>query len=148
MGLRTYPLGFFARTVATLSRLKIYRSAGTGLFIHISSNLQIEDSLFADNGIAIDLERSLSPPMLLKNVTIIGETASFLNNVRRKGHDTVCSDSFGLSNHSIGVEIRTWKNEVGSTGSVWEDVKFSRFDRGSCKYSTPISLDYTVNTDE
>lgn len=30
------------------------------------------------------------------------------------------------------------------TGSIWKDVEFSNFNHGTCKYVSPISMDYTV----
>jgi hypothetical protein len=104
----------------------------------------VEDSIFADNGLSIDLERTLSPPIRLKNLTIIGESTSFRTNVRLNGLDDVCHSQHNANRHNVGIEIRTWKSEVGTTGSIWNDIRFSGFDHGTCLYAHPISLDYTV----
>ena len=115
------------------------------MFFHISSNIQLEDSILADNGLNIDLERTLSPPIRLLNITIIGETTAYRTNVRDKNLGKVCSTR-DTPNTNVGIEIRTWKNEVGTTGSIWENIRFSGFNHNSCRYTSPIALDYTVRT--
>lgn len=138
-------MGYFPTELAHFTGIKAYRNVKTGLYLHISSTIQVEDSIFADNGLGIDLERTLSPAIRLKNITIIGETQSYKNNVRLKGLGNVCHSQHNANKHNTGVEIRTWKSEVGTTGSIWDDVRFSGFDHGTCLYAQPISLDYTVS---
>ena len=124
--------------------MKAYRNLNAAMFFHASSNIQIEDSIFADNGVSIDLQSTISPPIRLKNITIIGESDSFRTNVRTKYKNTVCSTKH-TRNATIGVEIRTFKNRVGSTGSIWNNINFSGFNHNTCNYSSPISLDYMVS---
>jgi hypothetical protein len=116
-----------------------------GLFLHISSNIIVEGGLFADNGVGIDLERTISPAIQLSNIKILGESQSFRDLVSSKGLDDVCHTQYNSYDHNVGIEMRTWKNEIGDAGSVWENIDFSGFNHSSCKYSQPISLDYTVS---
>jgi hypothetical protein len=120
--------------------LKIYRN-GVGLFLHRSGNIGISNSYFSDNGINVDIENTLSPPIRLSNVTVVGESDTFRNVVRGPKLDRVCNGQF-----SIGIELRTWKGQVGGTGSIWENLRFRNFNHLSCQYVTPISMEYDVSS--
>jgi hypothetical protein len=122
-----------------LDNLKIYRN-GVGLFLHRSANIGVLNSYFSDNGINIDLENTLSPPILLNNITVVAESDTFRNVVRGPKLDRVCNGQF-----SIGVEFRTWKGQVGGTGSIWQNLRFRNFNHQSCQYITPISMEYDVS---
>jgi hypothetical protein len=122
-----------------LDNLKIYRN-GVGLFLHRSGNIGISNSYFSDNGINVDIENTLSPPIRLSNVTVVGESDTFRNIVRGPKLDRVCNGPF-----SIGIELRTWKGQVGGTGSIWENLRFRNFNHLSCQYVTPISMEYDVS---
>jgi hypothetical protein len=125
-------------------RLKIYRNS-VGAFIHRSSNVGLSNSYFSDNGLNIDIEQTKTPPIRLNNVTIIGESRNFRNVVLSRKLDNVCNTQKELSNYNIGIETRTWKNEVGGTGSIWQNVRFRNFNHRSCQYVSPISMDYMVS---
>jgi hypothetical protein len=119
--------------------LKIYRN-GVGLFLHRSGNIGVSNSYFSDNGLNIDIENTLSPPIQLSNVTIVGESDTFRSVVRGPKLDRVCNGPY-----SIGIELRTWKGQVGGTGSIWQNLRFRNFNHQSCQYATPISMEYDVS---
>jgi hypothetical protein len=125
-------------------RLKIYRNS-VGAFIHRSANVGLSNCYFSDNGLNIDIEQTLSPPIRLNNVTIIGESDTFRNVVLSQKLDKVCNTQLELSNFNIGIETRTWKGQVGGTGSIWQNIRFRNFNHSSCQYVSPISMDYTVS---
>jgi hypothetical protein len=144
-GIRTYPKGYFPIKVAMLENMKIYRN-NVGAYLHITSNVGLSNCYFADNALGIDLERTLSPPIRLNNITVIGESDTYRTIVRNQNLDNICSYQLKLPDYNIGIEIRTWKSEIGMTGSIWQNIQFRNFNHGSCKYVSPISMDYTVST--
>ena len=123
--------------------MKIYRN-NVGVFFHISSNIQIQNSYFSDNALSIDIERTLSSPIRFLNITVIGESDVYRNNVRLKQLDDVCDKAYGLPSYNIGIEVRAWRDRVGMAGSIWQDIEFSNFNHTTCSYVSPISMDYTV----
>jgi hypothetical protein len=54
--------------------------------------------------------------------------------------DRVCNGQ-----NNIGIELRTWKGQMGGTGSIWKNIQFRNFNHGSCQYVTPISMEYSVS---
>ena len=115
--------------------IKAYRNVDGGLFFHRSSNIHVEDGIFADNGVSIDFDGTASPLMRVMNTTIIGESDSYRTNVRAKNINTVC-----LKGKNVGIELHTKKTSVGSTAASWERIVFSGFNHDSCNYTVPISV--------
>jgi hypothetical protein len=134
-----YPSGYFPIETAMFDSLKIYRNSA-GVYFHRSTNMGLSNSYFSDNGVNIDMEQTASPPIQLNNLVIVGESDTFRNVVQNQNLDVVCS---GQDN--IGIETRTWKSEVGGTGSIWQNIQFRNFNHGSCEYVAPISMDYSVS---
>jgi CRISPR/Cas system CMR-associated protein Cmr3 (group 5 of RAMP superfamily) len=132
-----YPGGYFPIETAMFDSLKIYRNTA-GIFFHRSSNIGVSSSFFSDNGLDIDIENTLSPPIRLNNVTFVGESDTFRNVVMNPKLDKGC-----LNN--IGIELRTWKGAIGGTGSLWQNLRFRNYNHRSCQYVTPISMEYAVS---
>jgi hypothetical protein len=137
--MRTYPGGYRPDVLAKFTNLKVYRNSGQGFFFHISSNIEIIDSMFADNGIAIDFDRTFSPAIRVTNVSIIGQTTNFYNTVRVPRYGSVCR-----MKQNIGIEVTSFTQQLGSTAYVLRNVAFTGFDHGSCSYSFPISFESSV----
>jgi hypothetical protein len=134
-----YPSGYFPIKTAMLDSLKIYRNTA-GVFFHRSANIGISNSYFSDNGLNIHIENTLSPPIRLNNVTVIGESDTFRNVVMSPKIDRVCNGQ-----NNIGFELRTWKGGIGGTGSIWQNLRFRNFNHRSCQYTSPISMEYSVS---
>jgi hypothetical protein len=139
-----YPTGYFPISTVMFDSLKLYRNS-VGAYFHLSANVGLSNSFLSDNGINIDIEKTLSPPIRLTNVTIIGESNTFRNVVRNKKLGKVCNAQVKLSTFNIGIETRTWKGQIGGTGSIWQNVQFRNFNHTTCKYVSPISMDYSVS---
>jgi hypothetical protein len=133
-----YPNGYVPIQTAMFDNLKIYRNS-VGIFFHRAANIGVSNSYFSDNGFNIDLENTLSPPIRLNNVTIVGESDTFRSVVVSPRLDKVCNGPY-----SIGIELRTWKGKVGGTGSIWQNLRFRNFNHRSCQYVSPISMEYSV----
>jgi hypothetical protein len=137
--MRTYPNGYRPDLIAKFTHLKIYRNAGQGLFFHVSSNIEVTDSIFADNGIGIDLDGTHSPAIHIRNVSVIGQTSNFYNAVTVPRYGSVCRQK-----RNIGIEIQSYLQQLGSTGYTFRDVDFVGFDHTTCSYSYPISLESEI----
>jgi hypothetical protein len=117
--------------------LRVYRNMGTGLFMHISRNMQILSSFFSDNQLGIDLDR-------VNNISIDSTMVVGISKVQRGNSFSPlskCSDK-----KIVGIEVHTWKDDEAMRGAYLNGVIFSDFNNHGCSSSVPLSLDSTVST--
>ncbi len=125
--------------LAIFDGLKVYRNYGVGIFIHRCHNILIENSIVADNHIGIDIDRAEG--IEVRNTTIIGESESY--RIMRKLQDvpSICSRQGFLT----GLDLHTWKVNLGLAGVNVVDVTFKDFNRANtCKTVSSISFDKNV----
>ena len=133
--MKTYPTGYVPDNRAKLLGLKVYRNTATGLFLHLTHNIDVENSTFFGNQVGIDIDRADS--IKIENTQIIGldefsnQSSSFIQNLCR--------------NQLIGVELHSWKDNENNLGVTLDSLNFSGFTDGSCLGSIPISVDSTVS---
>ena len=136
---RTYTPGYRPLTLAIFDGLKVFRNVGVGIFIHRCQNIRIENSLFADNHVGIDIDRAEG--IDVKNITIIAESESYRIMKKRQAVSSVCSRQGNL----IGLDLHTWKSNLSLAGANIMDVDFREFDRTSiCKTVSSIAFDKNV----
>jgi parallel beta-helix repeat protein len=129
-----------------LSGLKVYRNQATGIFIHRCQNLRVENSIFADNYSAIDLDRAEGNQ--IANTTIIGLSPSYKAlMVRQPGVSSIC-----FKNSRVGIDLHTWQKEPNYIGAEISDVVMSGFNNADpyskCTQTSSISFDPFVSTNE
>jgi hypothetical protein len=124
--------------VASFEGMKVYRNVGVGIFIHRCTNIKVENSVFADNDIGIDIDRAEG--IEVNNTVIIGESNSYRNVMTRKGVSAICARK-GL----IGLELFTWKVNAAYAGAKISNVAFHGFDGfAACDSVSSISFDGAV----
>lgn len=138
-GFRTYPSGYLPEQVQTLGGLKSYRNDGAGLFLHITKNIVVERSIFADNrNIGIDIDRADGISVL--NSQVIGLSDSFRDLLSDQDARPSC-----VEDAQYGIEFHTWKHDPANVGTTIRNVTISNFINVSCPIATPFHVDNTVS---
>jgi hypothetical protein len=136
---KTYPTGYTPDTGATMTGLKVYRNVGTGLFMHITRNIDIVSSLFLDNRLGIDIDRANN--IRITSTAVVGKSDMQQQyDFQTQNEISKCS-----SKKVIGIEIHSWKDDESITGASFNEVVFSGFQNVPCTNSVPISIDDTVS---
>ena len=97
------------------------------------------NSVFADNGVAIDLDQA--DDIELKNVTIVGQTSLYRDIVTLQGSPSVCS----FQDELVGIEMHTFVRRAGKSGAVVSNTTFAGFDYGTCGHVAHVKLDDDVS---
>jgi len=104
--------------------------------LHKNHNYVIEASLFADNDIGVDVDRT--DGVIVRDTVIIGESQSYRDLMGRQVVDKVCSHG-----SLIGIDMHTWTlhDDTGG-GATLEDITISGFGASvSCNFATSIRVD-------
>lgn len=117
--------------------LKAYRNA-VGINIHTNHRIHLTNSLFADNWLGIDIERSEA--INVTNTIVIGESDSYRQLMARQSVPKVC-----LRNKLVGMELGTWQNKM-APGQFISNVTFSGFTNVACAIPKTISFDDLVRS--
>lgn len=152
-GFRTYPAGSLRAPEGSqnfFSNVKAFRN-NNGLFIHLCVNLVIENSLFADNGVSIDLDRTDRVDII--NTVIIGETEIFRTQFDTQGRDAqdrnIVDNNCRMFN-LVGVEVHTTGRTERFSGHSLDGVTFRGFEDTHCIFGEagayPISVDGSVSS--
>jgi hypothetical protein len=112
----------------------VYRNDAVGIFIHRCQNIRVENGLFADNNIGIDLDRAEG--IEVKNTEVIGQSPSYESLMARQpGVEPVCNQ-----NQRIGIDLHTWQKEMAFLGAKVSNIKMSGFSLNDTDCATPKSL--------
>ena len=129
-----YVPGYFPNAMTPFTGLKVYRNAATGMFIHRCHNIRVENSLFADNNIGIDLDRAEG--IEVANTKIIGQSPSYQAlMLRQPGVGAICD-----RNERIGIDLHTWQKEIDFLGAKISNIEVSGFAASDPKCVKPSSL--------
>lgn len=136
--IRMYTPGYRPTKIAFLDGLRVYRNDATGIFVHRCHNIVIRNSLFADNYLGIDVDRTSG--IEVWNTTIIGESDSYRELMKVQDVSPVCKQR-----KLKGIEIHTWKKTKAFTGLKVIDVRFSGFSNETACPSWSIHMDDNVS---
>ena len=122
--IRMYVPGYFPSTMTPFTGLKVYRNDAVGIFIHRCHNLRVDQSLFADNNMGIDLDRAEG--IEVTNTQIIGMSPSYkalLDRSPARSIEAICD-----RNERIGIDLHTWQKEINVfLGAKISNVTMSGF---------------------
>jgi nitrous oxidase accessory protein NosD len=131
-----YTPGYLPSQEAILDGVKAYKNA-IGINIHACHKIHLTNSLFSDNFMGVDLERS--EDLTVSDTTIIGESPSYRQLMIRQNVRSVC-----LRNKMTGLQLGTWQNKFGP-GYMISNVTFSSFKGASCLRSAIVGYDDIVS---
>jgi hypothetical protein len=118
------------------TRLKVYRNYAVGITIHRCHNIRIDQGLFADNYMGIDLDRAEG--IEVTNTTIIGKSPSYEALLARQpGVAAVCD-----RNERVGIDLHTWQKDISFLGAKITNVSMSGFAPNDPKCLKPRSMRY------
>jgi len=104
--------------------------------LHKNHNYVIEASLFADNDVGVDVDRT--DGVIVRNTVVIGESQSYRDLMARQDVDDVCSHG-----QLIGIDMHTWTlhDEYGG-GARLDNISVSGFDESvACRFANSIRVD-------
>jgi hypothetical protein len=128
-----YTPGYFPDAKTPFTGLKVYRNDASGIFIHRCHNIVIDQGLFADNNIGIDLDRAEG--INVTNTEVIGMSPSYQALMTRQpGVEAICE-----RNERVGIDLHTWQKEIDLIGAKISNVVMSGFGSDP-KCITPSSL--------
>jgi hypothetical protein len=130
-----YTPGYLPYQEATLDGLKSYKNA-IGINIHACHKIHLTNSMFADNFMGVDLERS--EDLKFSNSIIYGESPSYRQLMARQDVRKVC-----LRDQLTGLQLGTWQNKFGP-GYMISNVTFTGFKDASCLKSAVVGFDAMV----
>jgi hypothetical protein len=130
-----YKPGYFPTKMTPLSGLKVYRNNAKGIYIHRCQNIRVDQGLFADNYIGIDLDRTEG--VEVTNTTVIGRSVSYETLQRRQttGVAPICD-----ANQRVGIDLHTWQVETDYYGGRISNVSLSGFVANDTRCSKPRSI--------
>jgi hypothetical protein len=116
--------------------IKSYRNNAIGIVIHRSHNIRIDQGLFADNYMGIDIDRSEG--IEVTNTTIIGKSPSYeALMVRQTRIAPVCERG-----ERVGLDLHTWQKDISFIGAKISNVTMSGFAPNDVTCGKPRSLRY------
>ena len=128
--------------MVTLDGIKSYRNVWAGIEIHRSQNIRIANSLFADNIIGIDLDRTVGVEVI--NTTIIGESDSYRLLIGRQRNIDIVCDRTGKR---VGIELHTWTVETNWAAASISNVTLLGFEKSiACPNAASIKFDTMVRS--
>ena len=142
---RMYPGGYrpLLENKATLTNLKGYRNIGRGMYIHICHNIDLTNSLFADNDISVDVDRAEA--IGVYDLRIVGKSDSFgALMVREPKQRDICNRARG---RTIGLDVHTWRGRKAPGGLTVKRTTFEDFDEVTCPGVAPIIIDSETQKD-
>jgi hypothetical protein len=104
------------------------------MFIHKNYNMRVQNSLFADNNIGIDIDRAEG--IEVKDTVIIGESESYRRLMKRQNVGPVCSQR-----KVIGIDLHTWTIFQGYGGSTLRNIDFEGFSSTACPIPRALNVD-------
>lgn len=131
-----YTPGYLPDQGAILDGVKSYRNA-IGINIHACHKIHLKNSLFADNYMGVDLERSEN--LTFSDSIIYGESPAYRLVMARQDVRDVC-----LRSQLTGLQLGTWQNKNGP-GYKISNVTFSGFKDASCLKSAIVGFDKLVS---
>jgi len=134
IGFRAYPTGYRPRYGAVIEGFKGYRNL-KGAFFHLSKNILITESLFADN-LFSGLEIDRADNMDVNGTTIIGSSDIYRHQEETLGLTKLC---FGPNLY--GLEYHGWKNDAAIDGSLITNIEFEGFVDTGCSDAAAIWVD-------
>lgn len=134
-----YVPGYLPEEVAVFDGIKSFRNDASGIFLHKNYNILIQNSLFADNNIGIDIDRAEG--IEVRDSVIIGESDSYRRLMERQEVDRVCS-----RNKVIGIDLHTWTIFQGFGGSTLKNIDISGFSNTACPQPRALNMDDHVST--
>ena len=138
--MRTYTPGYLPDSEAVFSNLRVYRNEGWGLRIHRTHNILVRDSVFADNGTGLDIDRAWA--IAVENVVIMGESPSYRAVMgRQSGVSAPC-----WNQRLNGLDLHTWKLFEEYGGATIRDLHLSGFTNTVCRRPSAIWMDSFVST--
>jgi hypothetical protein len=130
-----YTPGYLPSREAILDGVKSYKNA-IGINIHACHKIRLTNSLFADNYMGVDLERSEN--LTFSNSIIYGESPAYRLLMARQNVVKIC-----LRNKLTGLQLGTWQNKFGP-GYFISNITFSGFKDASCTTSAVVGFDDLV----
>jgi hypothetical protein len=131
-----YTPGYIPYQEAILDGLKLYKN-NVGINVHACHKIHIKNSLFADNFMGVDLERS--EDLTVSDTIIFGESPSYRQLMARQNVRNVCSRS-----KLTGLQLGTWQNKFGPGYNI-SNVTFSGFKDATCMKSAAVGFDELVS---
>ncbi len=131
-----YTPGYLPSLPTVFDGVKAYKNA-IGINIHACHKIHLTNSLFADNFMGVDLERS--EDLTVSNSIIIGESPSYRQLMARQDVRQVC-----LRGRMTGIQLGTWQNKYGP-GYRISNVTFSGFKDALCARSAAVNYDAIVS---
>jgi G8 domain len=137
--IRMYVPGYFPTSLTSFSGLKIYRNDAVGMFIHRCENILLENSLFADNNIGVDHDRSEG--IVMRNLKVIGQSPLYeALMARQPGVKPVC-----FRGERVGIDLHTWQKEIEVyAGAKISNVDISGFSPSDPNCATPSSVRFDI----
>jgi parallel beta-helix repeat protein len=136
-----YTPGYFPSEMTPFRGLKVYRNNAVGIFIHRCHNIRVENSLFADNNVGIDLDRAEGNEVI--NTTIIGQSLLYEELMARQPSvGPVCA-----RNQRVGIDLHTWQKVMDSLGAKISNIQISGFSPNDpkCTMASSIRFDPVVS---
>jgi Right handed beta helix region len=134
--IRMYTPGYFPPSMTTFDGLKIYRNNASGIFIHRCQNIRVDNSLFADNNLGIDIDRAEG--IEVSNTKIIGLSPSYTAlQARQPTVQAVCK-----RNERKGIDLHTWQKEANWHGAKITNVDISGFAASDTTCAKKYSITY------
>jgi hypothetical protein len=109
------------KEVARLTRMRVYRNKNKGFMLHKNQNYVVSDSIFADNDLGLDVDRT--DGVIFRDSVIIGVSQSYRNLMATQGVAKICRQG-----QIIGLDMHTWmlNSEYGAV--TLDNITISGFD--------------------
>jgi hypothetical protein len=133
-----YTPGYLPEQIAVFDGIKLFRNDASGMFLHKNYNILVQNSLFADNNIGIDIDRAEG--IEIRDTVIIGESQSYRRLMERQDVGPVCSQR-----KVVGIDLHTWTIFQGYGGSNLRNIDFEGFSNTACPIPRALNIDEHVS---
>lgn len=122
--IQTFPNGWDSKGLSRFTNIKVYRNRGIGWYCHLGQNFVVQNGLFADNKIALDV--NYCDGVTIKDTKIIGYTLAYEEVTELDKLKRHCwTDEYS----QYGVRLHPNNKNTRFRGSHLDGVDFSRFQR-------------------
>jgi hypothetical protein len=101
--------------------MRVYRNKSKGFMLHKNRNYVVADSLFADNDMGMDVDRTNG--VVFRDSVIIGVSQSYRDLMNSQGAEKICRQG-----QIIGLDMHTWMTDSEYGGATLQNITISGFD--------------------
>jgi hypothetical protein len=143
VGFTYYLSGYEPTSLQLFDNMRFYRNHNKAIRIHRTRNVVVQNGIFMDNPINVEVDRSEEVHLL--NTSIVGYSDGYKDTVGQGGYGFALAPCGNQKDELLGLTFQStnpwiYKMESEFNGVIMDNVRFSGFSRSGCGSYSSIDL--------